>query len=73
MVSSDSQEAVGTNWNTRPFPLNIRKCLSAMQLMERWHKLPREVKSPSLEIFKMHLNMVLVCSGCHCLSRGRTR
>ena len=44
----------------RRFLLNIRKHFFPVRVMERWHRLPRElVESPSLEIVKSHLDMVL--------------
>ncbi|KFQ58288.1 hypothetical protein N334_05658, partial [Pelecanus crispus] len=44
----------------RRFLLNIRKCVFNVRVTECWHRLPRKVvESPSLEIFKSHLDMVL--------------
>ena len=44
----------------RRFVLNIRTHFFPVRVMEQWHRLPRElVESPSLEIFKSHLDMVL--------------
>jgi len=48
------------------FPLrvcyNLRKNFFTMRVTEHWNRLPREVmESPSLEIFKTHLDKVL-CS-----------
>ncbi|KFQ88236.1 hypothetical protein N337_01037, partial [Phoenicopterus ruber ruber] len=44
----------------RRFHLNIRKHFFTVRVTEHWHRLPREaVESPSLEIFKSHLEMVL--------------
>jgi len=42
------------------FPLNIRKYFFAVGVTKHWHKFPVEVvESPSLEIFKSCLDMVL--------------
>jgi len=41
---------------------NMRKNFFTLRVTEHWHRLPREVvESPSLEIFKTHLDKVL-CS-----------
>jgi len=46
----------------RKFHLNMRKNLFTLGVTEHWNRLPREVvESPSLEIFKIHLDKVL-CS-----------
>jgi len=45
----------------RKFQLNMRKNFT-LRVTEHWNRLPREaVESPSLEIFKTHLDKVL-CS-----------
>ncbi|KFP54048.1 hypothetical protein N323_10089, partial [Cathartes aura] len=42
------------------FCLNIRKHFFTVRVTEHRHRLPREVvESPSLEVFKSHLDMVL--------------
>ena len=44
------------------FHLNMRKNFFPLRVTEHWNRLPREVvDSPSLEIFKTHLDKVL-CS-----------
>ena len=44
----------------RRFPLNIRKHFFTVKVTERWHRLLREVEeSPTLEIFKRLLDMVV--------------
>ena len=46
----------------RRFPLNTKNHFVTVRVTERWHRLPREVvASPSLEIFKRHLDMVMGC------------
>jgi len=44
----------------RKFQLNMRKIFFILRVMKHWNRLPREVvNSPSLEIFKTHLDKVL--------------
>ena len=48
----------------RKFHLNMRKSFFIVPVTEHWKRLPREnVKHPSLEIFKNHLDTIL----CHVL------
>ncbi|GAB0181648.1 hypothetical protein GRJ2_000630100 [Grus japonensis] len=48
----------------RKFHLNMRKNFFILRVTEHWDRLPREVvESPSLEIFKTHLDMIL-CNLC---------
>ena len=57
-------------------PLNIRKQFVTVRVTKPWHRLPREaVESPSLEIFRSHLDMVLGNQLCVALleQRGWTR
>jgi len=40
--------------------VNVREHFFTVRVTKPWHRLPREaVESPSLEIFKSHLDMVL--------------
>lgn len=53
----------------RMFPLNVWKHFLTVRMTEYCYRLPQEaVDSPSLVVFKSHVNVV--CSSCPCLSRG---
>ncbi|KFQ00291.1 hypothetical protein N330_04604, partial [Leptosomus discolor] len=44
----------------RKFHLNMRRNFFTLKVAEHWNRLPREVvESPSLEIFKTHLDAFL--------------
>ncbi|KFV81632.1 hypothetical protein N308_01622, partial [Struthio camelus australis] len=50
----------GHKLKLRQFHLNVRKNFFAVRVTEHWNRLPREaVESPSLEIFKSHLDAIL--------------
>ena len=62
MVPSNRTRGNGHKLKHRKLQLNTRKNFFTLRVMEHWHRLPREVvESPSLEIFKTHLDKVL-CS-----------
>jgi len=62
VVPSDRTRGNGHKRKHRKFRLNTRKNFFPLRLTEPWNRLPREVvDSPSLEIFKTHLDKVL-CS-----------
>ncbi|KFV79897.1 hypothetical protein N308_05355, partial [Struthio camelus australis] len=50
----------GQKLNHRKFHLNLRKNFFTVRGTEHWNRLPREVvESPSLEIFKSRLDVIL--------------
>ncbi|KAK4832774.1 hypothetical protein QYF61_025621 [Mycteria americana] len=60
VVPSDRTRGNGHKTKQTTVCLNIRKCFSTVRVTEHWHKLLREVvESPSLEILKNHLDIVL--------------
>jgi len=64
VVPSVRTRGNGHRWKHRRFLLNIRKHFLTVRVTGCWYRFPREVvESPSLEILKSHLDMVLG-NGC---------
>jgi len=60
VVPSDGPRGSGQELKNGRVPLNIRKCFFAVRVTAHWHRVPREsVASPSLEILRICLDMVL--------------
>jgi len=62
VVPSNRTRGNGHKLKHRKFRLNMRKNFFTLRMTEPWPRLPREaVESPSLEIFRTHLDNIL-CS-----------
>jgi len=62
VVPSDRTRGNGHKLKGEKFHVNMRKNFLTLRVTEHWNRLPREaVESPSLKIFKTHLDEVL-CS-----------
>ncbi|KFP27858.1 hypothetical protein N325_01624, partial [Colius striatus] len=60
VLSSNRTRGNGKKLEDKKAHINIRKNYFTLQVREPWHRLPREgVESPSLEVFKTHLDMFL--------------